>query len=113
MDFKTLNLKYNSPSVDEALAILELEIESCKLEGVKVIKIIHGYGSHGKGGAICFAVRKLCRVLKKQKKIKDFLLGNEWDLSNSNCLQIITTLKNCYNDEDLNKSNPGITIIII
>lgn len=113
MDFKKINLKYNSPSVDEAIAILSIELECCKLEGVKALKVVHGYGSHGKGGAICFAVRNLCLRLKKQHKIKDFLIGSEWDLSNENCIKIITSLKDCYNDEDLNHSNPGITIIII
>lgn len=113
MDFKILNLKENSPSVEEAMAILSINLEISKLEGVKVIKVIHGYGSHGMGGLICFEVRKYLRQLKKQKKIKDLLFGNDWSISNSKCIEILTNLKDCYKDEDLNNSNPGITIIIL
>ena len=113
MDYKILNLKENSPTVDEALAILEINIEAFKLEGVKVVKVIHGYGSHGVGGVICSNVRQKLMAFKRGKKIKDFLLGNEWDMSNEKCINILTKLKDCYNDEDLGKMNPGITIIVL
>lgn len=113
MDFKVLNLKENSPSVEQALAILLINLEAYKLEGVKVVKIIHGYGSHGVGGAICMEVRKTLRQLKKSKQIKDFLLGNDWDMSNLKCMKVLTSIKDCYNDEDLNHLNPGITIVIL
>ena len=113
MDYKILNLKQNSPTVEEALATMEIEISLCKLEGVKVIKIIHGYGSHGVGGAICYNVRKKLFELKNNKQIKDFLLGQEWDMSNSKCIEILTDLKDCFGDEDLGHSNPGITIIVL
>ena len=113
MDYKILNLKENSPTVEQALAIMEIEINSCKAEGVKVIKIIHGYGSHGVGGIICYNVRKKLLQLKKQKVIKDFMLGQEWDMSNAKCIEILTDLKDCFGDEDLGHSNPGITIVVL
>ncbi len=113
MDYKVINLKINSPSVDEAIANLDIEIDICKLSNVKVLKVIHGYGSHGTGGAICIAVRKFLKTLIKQKKIKDMLLGNEWDLSNKKCFDLLENLKDCYKDEDLNKLNPGITIVVL
>ena len=113
MDYKIVNLKENAPSVDEAIANFKIELEICKKEGVKVIKFVHGYGSHGVGGVICMNIRKLCLSLKKQKVIKDFLLGNEWDISCEKCFNILTNLKDCYNDEDLNHQNPGITIVVL
>ncbi len=113
MDYKVINLKTNSPSVGEAIANLDIEINICKLSNVKVLKVIHGYGSHGTGGAICLAVRKFLRNQIKQKKIKDILLGNEWDLSNQKCFNLLENLKDCYRDEDLNKLNPGITIVVL
>ena len=113
MDFKVINLKENSPIVDEAIANFLIELDICRLEGVKVIKVIHGYGSHGKGGDICREFRKVCFGLKKSKKIKDFMLGNEWHMSNEKCLKLLTSLKDCYSDEDLNHMNPGITIVVL
>ena len=113
MDYKIINLKENSPTVEQAIAIFEINITACKLEGVKVLKVIHGYGSHGVGGTICCSLRKKLAQLKKSKLIRDFLLGQEWDMSNEKCINILTNLKDCYLDEDLGKSNPGITIVIL
>lgn len=113
MDYKQLNLKEDSPTVEQALAMFEIELERCKLEGVKVIKVLHGYGSHGKGGDICRNLRALCFKLKKEKKIKDFLLGNEWDLANQKCFDVVTNLKNYHDDNDLGTNNPGITFIVL
>ena len=113
MDFKVLNLKQNSPSVQQAIALLDINLDIYKSEGVTVVKIIHGYGSHGIGGAICFAVRNHLRNKKKNGKIKDMLLGNEWDMSNGKCLEILTSMSGHYLDEDLNNHNPGITIVVL
>lgn len=113
MDYVELNLKENSPTVQEALAILEINLEIYRNEGVKVVKIIHGYGSHGVGGAICLEVRKYIRQLKKHGEIKDYLYGNEWDISSEKCFQILTRLCGHYNDVDLGHKNPGITIVVL
>lgn len=113
MDYAELNLKENSPSVDEAMAILEINIDICKKSGVKVLKVIHGYGSHGVGGAICLELRNRLRNLKKQEIIKDYLLGSEWDISNEKCFNILTNLSDHYTDKDLNNNNPGITIVVL
>ena len=113
MDYAELNLKENSPSVSEALAILDINFEIYKNSGVKVVKIIHGYGSHGVGGAICLELRRYLRQLKNQNKIKDYLYGDEWDISNTKCFQILTNLSTHYLDKDLNHKNPGITIVVL
>ena len=110
---KFTNLKEGSPSVDYALAIVEMEIESGQKEDVTAIKVLHGYGSHGRGGAICFEMRKLLAKLKKQGKIKDFFGGDDWNLFNEKTLSLLNRDKSISGDEDLNRSNAGITIIVI
>ena len=113
MDYKVLNLKEYSPSIEQAIALFEINLESCRLEGVKVVKVIHGYGSHGVGGGICSTLRENLKTMKKNGQIKDYLLGTEWDISNPKCLKIFTKLKDCYNDEDVGRGNPGITIVVL
>ncbi len=113
MDYVELNLKENSPSVSEAIAILDINLEIYQSSGIKVVKIIHGYGSHGVGGAICLELRRYLAQLKKHNKIKDYLYGDEWDISNEKCFQILKTLSNHYLDKDLNHRNPGITIVVL
>ncbi len=110
---KCLNLKENGASVEYALAVLEIEVEGAKKSGDVAIKVLHGYGSHGRGGAILIAVRRQLRIWKKSGFIKDFFGGDEWDIFNKKTLNILQSDKSIYNDEDLNKANPGITIIQI
>ncbi len=69
---KTINLK-EVGHVEASVAILDMEIENAKKEGVSVIKILHGYGSHGQGGLILQATRKELLLLKKKKKDKRIL----------------------------------------
>ena len=113
MDYKILNLKQDAPSIEQALAIFQINLNVAKLEGVKVMKIIHGYGSHGVGGGICLELRKMLRSMKRSKEIKDYMLGNEWDIARPKCLKLLGNLNDCYDDEDLGKMNPGITIVVL
>src|SRR5208283_5209754 len=47
---KTLNIEAGMPTVEEARQILLAELKQAKQRGVAAVKIIHGYGSTGKGG---------------------------------------------------------------
>ena len=113
MEFSVINIKEDSPTVELALANLEIHIELMKKAGGKVVKIIHGYGSHGVGGAICNAVRKYCFDKKNKNKIKDVILGDEWDISSKKTQDILKMCPSYYGDEDLNHHNCGITIIVL
>ena len=109
---KNINLKENNNSVEQALFFMEQEIELCKLEGVPMLKIITGYGSHGRGGLIKKACERRLKQLKKQKVITDFILGDLWNMHNKTALEY--KIKNpSIEDEDFNIPNGGITIIII
>lgn len=108
-----INLKQNMPPVEIALCNMELEIECAKVSGVKAIKFIHGYGSNGVGGLICKEVRERLMSLKKQRIIKDYIFGEDWNLENPKCFKLITSLANGYDGEDLNHSNPGMTIVFL
>ena len=110
---KFVNLKEGRPSVEYALSIVEMEIENGKNEGASAIKVLHGYGSHGKGGVICFELRKLLSALKKQGKIKDFFGGDDWNLFNDKTTELLNRDKDIVGDCDLNKTNGGITIIVL
>ena len=113
MQLITVNLKQFEPTVEQAIATMEIEIEIAKKSDVKIIKFIHGYGSHGVGGAISVAVREHCRKLKKQKIIKDYFSGGRWDIADEKCFPYLMEISNLYGDEDLGNSNPGITIVVL
>ena len=110
---RCLNLKENGATVEYALAVLEIEIESAKKAGEVAIKILHGYGSHGRGGAILNELKKQLRIWKRAGFIKDYFSGDKWNISDEKTINILNLDKNIFGDEDLNKSNPGISIIQI
>ncbi len=74
-DFYTVNFKEIVFAAEDASIYLDMEIEKAKAQGVKGFKIIHGYGSHGRGGLICINLRQYALKLKHQKKSKAFSQG--------------------------------------
>ena len=109
---KTINLKEHNNSVEQAIFFMEQEINLCKLEGMPMLKIITGYGSHGTGGVIKLACDSRLKQLKKQGVIKDFINGDLWNIHYKKAFQYKTKYPTLI-DDDFNKTNSGITIIII
>ncbi len=113
MEYKTLNLKEIMPSVDQALKVIEIEIETAKKEGIKALKIIHGYGSSGVGGEIKKALKNWSIIKKRKGLFVDFIRGEEF-LSDSQ--KIKDAKKICpdlIGDIDFYFANPGISVIIL
>lgn len=108
---RLINLKENESTVDYALAIVEIEIENAKREGLIALKVLHGYGSHGKGGAIMLALRRQLRIWKKSGFIVNYFGGDKWDLFDKDSQKILNADKSIVGDEDIGHGNPGITII--
>lgn len=107
---RLVNLK-EGYSTEQALAILEIEIESAKKEGLVAIKVLHGYGSHGKGGVIRKALIPTLASWKKSKFIVEYFGGDHWNLFDPLAQKILLKDKSIYNDCDISNANPGITII--
>ena len=109
---RIFNLKELAASKEDSVILLEMFIEESKLMGESVIKILHGYGSHGKGGVLFSAVREKLTILQRQNKIKTFFGGGKWNLLDHDTVDALLKDKSIV-DEDLNRSNPGITIVVL
>lgn len=109
---RTINLKEHNNSVEQALFFMQEEIRLCKLEGVPVLKIITGYGSHGTGGVIKLACDRKLKQLKQQNIITDFINGDLWNMHYKKAFEYKTKFPSIH-DEDFNHCNSGITVIII
>ncbi len=55
--YRTVNIEKGHPQLHKALHHLQQEINIARKSGIKVLKIIHGYGSSGKGGAMKDAIK--------------------------------------------------------
>ena len=75
---KTVNIKKNMPLVSQAMTQLGNEIWLAKYARCHALKVIHGYGSTGQGGAIKTACLKLCADRKRTGVIRHFVRGEDF-----------------------------------
>ncbi len=109
---RTVNLEQGMPTVPQALLRLQQELQQARHEGYRVLRLIHGYGSSGKGGAIRAEVRRQLAFLKEQRAISDFLPGEEFSRRTGPGRQMLRRFPFLSGDRDLNRANPGITLVI-
>lgn len=73
---RELNLELGRPTADEALRRLEAELEAARHMNTPLLKLIHGYGSSGKGGRIRTASRKYLLAQQEKGRIAAVVRGN-------------------------------------
>lgn len=110
--YKTLNLEAGLPTVEEARQHLITELRRLKQSGVLALKIIHGYGSSGKGGALRGALRTSLLRRKKEGLVARVIFGEKWNIFEKNTRYAIEHCPELRHDRDLNRSNEGITLVL-
>lgn len=113
MKLITIDIKSERQTVAEAIGQFLIEVESYKSGGYKVMKVIHGYGSHGVGGEIKREFLKRCEMLKRQKKIDDYVCGDKWIKGNTTRKIAENYCPDLIADGELMHLNPGCSIVII
>ena len=113
MKILEINIKENNPPPDVAMSELWLEIERSAFSETEVIKVIHGYGSHGKGGEIKKAVTQLLTDLLKQKKIKGFVPGEHFGAEAIEKFEISKKYPQLLIQSDITVRNSGLTLIFL
>jgi Smr domain len=108
-----IHIEYGMPTVDVAMPLLTERLRAMKKSGVKVVKIIHGYGSTGKGGRLRKATQTLLDELKKSGSIKEFVGGEQWSKLELRTLTLIDRMPQLFKDPDLERSNRGITVVFL
>jgi hypothetical protein len=108
---RTFNVEAGMPALDEARRLVAAEIKRAKREEAKVLKVIHGYGSSGKGGRLCVGLRKSFGLRKKEGIIKGFIAGEDFSIFNEATLTLLETVPELRDDPDLDAINEGVTIV--
>lgn len=99
--------------VQQALSRLESELATSRSLGCKVLTLIHGYGSSGVGGAIKEAVLQQLHYLKHQGRIKQVIPGEHFEGRSGRGRQLLRQYPFLSEHRDLNRANPGITLVIL
>jgi hypothetical protein len=76
----------------------------------RILKIIHGHGSTGKGGSTRELVRNW--TFRNRKRFRAIIEGEKYTLFDP-AVQEMRLEVGQYSDADLNAANPGITIVWI
>lgn len=108
---RTFNVEASLPTLDEARRLVLDELRRARQERVRVLKVIHGYGSSGKGGSLCIGLRKSFRLRKKEGAIKDFVPGEDFSIFNETVLAMLEAVPALRGDPDLNATNEGVTLL--
>jgi len=108
---RTFNVEADFPSLDDARRDVIAEIRRAKRDGVRVLKIIHGYGSTGKGGKLCTGLRKSFQLRRQEQVIKDFVFGERFSIFNATVHAMFDACPALRGDPDLEATNEGITLL--
>lgn len=111
MHVRTHNVEADLPTLEEARKIVAEQIRQAKRARVRVLKIIHGYGSSGKGGKLCVGLRRSFALRKREGAIREFIPGEEFSIFDARTLKLVEEVPEVRGDPDLNATNEGVTVL--
>lgn len=113
MSCKIINLESGMPTVEVARARLTNELITARMRGEKAVKIIHGYGSTGKGGAIKADVHKFLAQKQRSGGLRGFVKGEDFSPFSEDSRRLTDILPELKKDRDYSRGNDGITIVLL
>lgn len=108
-----VNIKYDMPPAETAIKRITYCIHNSRARGAAAVKIIHGYGSTGRGGKIRTEARRYLDSQVKCGLIKGYIRGEDFSIFDENTRRYFLLCSDLRRDEDLDAHNNGITIVIL
>jgi Smr domain len=113
VSIRTIVMKEGMPSVEQARARLQTELWTARQSGIKVLKLIHGYGSSGVGGDLRIALQSTLRQMAQKHEIVDCIYGENWRTSDERAWDLLKRMPELKSDTDLGKGNRGVTLVVL
>ena len=110
---KIINLEEGLPKVDAARLRMQHELHLARRQGYAAVKLIHGYGSSGVGGALRTELQKELRRLADAGQIRAFIAGEDWRVSDETTWEQVKRYPEWKQDADLGRENKGISIVLL
>jgi len=108
-----INLEAGMPTVEVAINRLKNGLQTARMTGAKAVKIIHGYGSSGKGGSIKREVGSFLSQKYSSGAIKAYVNGEDFSPFSENSRKITAAYPALKWDSDYDRGNDGITIVLL
>lgn len=109
----TLNLEAGRPLTAEAIARMRSGLRSAKSQRIRAVKLIHGYGSSGKGGAIKSRIHRELVQMKQDGTIYEYIRGEDFSPFEENARRALTVCPFLAKDADYSRCNHGVTVVIL
>ena len=109
MKYTEINIKQDMPLVADAMRYLQDSITRLKRERYECVLVIHGYGSSGKGGAICEKSRQWLKAQERNGKVKSVIFGEDFTIFNFKALELKNKFKEL--DQFTRVCNNGVTVV--
>ena len=106
-----LDLEDGMPVVSDALSRMNIGLQEMRYSRIKIVKLVHGYGSTGQGGKICIGVRDELASMKRKKLIRDYIPGEDFGPFDAASRKLTEQNKSITRDPDYGRMNHGITIV--
>lgn len=113
MSCKVINLERGMPPLETALTELSSELRRARAAGFSYAKIIHGYGSGGKGGAIRDGVRKTLAGYQRSGRIRAFVSGEDFSAFDAVTRGMEDICPEIARDPDFARQNHGVTVVLL
>ena len=109
---RDINLEAGLPTVDEALEKLRTRLAAAQADGVRLVRIIHGWGSgSGGGGRIRAAVRRWLDGQQAGGRFRSVLPGDIYSHTEPGGRNLIRRYPDLAAAERQDRRNPGITFV--
>ena len=112
MNYRTINLEEGMPSAPEAARRLIMAVRLARKQGIRAMKIIHGFGSSGTGGKIRITARRELDKLQKSGHIQFYVPGEKLSIFDENTRRALDTCPALRGDSDIDRHNNGITLVV-
>ena len=101
------------PTMRAARQQLSFELRRGRSLGCAAVKLIHGYGSSGKGGRIRVEARACLARMKERGELRDVIPGEEFTIFEPRTLAAFQRCPDLRKDPDLERHNNGITVVVL
>ena len=101
------------PTVEQARLRMEHELHVARKKGYAAVKLIHGYGSSGVGGALRAELQSQLRLAARHGAIRALIAGEDWRISDETTWGLLKRFPEWKRDSDLGRNNRGISIVVL
>jgi len=111
--YLNLEKNYLMPTLHKAIRDVKNFLSENRKQQKRVVKIIHGYGSSGKGGVLRLGLRRELREMQEREEIRAFIPGEDLHKKATQYRNLFNDFSAIKSHHEFGKRNRGITIVIL